>query len=568
MYKDLSKTIILSFFLLLGSSMMLTAQNKGKKYDIVIYGGTSSGVVAAIQSSRMGNSVLLLEPTQRIGGLTTGGLGATDIGNKKAIGGISREFYENIYKYYEDPANWRWQKKSNYKQGRNDEVEDAMWTFEPSAALEVYNDMMAKENIDLVYEKKLDRQNGVVKEGKEIKSIEMEDGTIYKGKMFIDATYEGDLMAAASVSYTVGREPSDKYGESLNGVQLYPDGLPDDIDPIKVDYFSRKSRNRHQFPDGVDPYKIPEDPQSGLLWGISQDPLQPIGTGDDKAQAYNTRITLTDHPDNQMPITKPEGYDPEKYELLVRLFDAQPQLRDINDYFIWTPMPNKKTDINNRGAFSTDMIGMNYSWPEASYEQRKEILNEHVSYIKGLLYFYKSDPRVPKKLKEFVSSWGYPQDEYLKDDHFSPQLYVREGRRMISEYVMNQNNVVGNEVAQDPIGMAAYGMDSHHIQRVVVNGMVKNEGDIQVHDFDPYPISYRSITPKESEVTNLLVPVSVSASHIAFGSIRMEPVFMVLGQSAAIAASLAIDKGGHVQDLEYKDLRKALLKNEQRLEWD
>jgi hypothetical protein len=360
MYKKAFKTIVtLALPLLLSSSgTSLTAQNKEKEYDIIIYGGTSAGIAAAIQDSRMGKSVVLIEPTQRIGGLTTGGLGATDIGNKEAIGGISREFYENIYKYYEDPTNWEWQKSSNYEQGRNEEGEDAMWTFEPSAALDVYKDMMAKEDIDLVYGERLNREDGVVMNGKEIESIEMEDGSIYRGKMFIDATYEGDLLAAAGVEYTVGREPSHKYGESLNGVQLFPEGLPEDVEPIKVDYFTRSNRGRHQFPDGVDPYKVPEDPESGLLWGISEDSLQPIGTGDKKVQAYNIRLALTDHPENRVPITEPVDYNPEKYELLVRLFEAQPESREINDYFIWSRMPNRKTDINNGGAFSTDMIGM------------------------------------------------------------------------------------------------------------------------------------------------------------------------------------------------------------------
>ncbi len=567
MYRNFFK-IIFALFLLLSWNAPLTAQKEAKKFDIVIYGGTSAGIVAAIQSSRMGKSVALIEPTQRIGGLTTGGLGATDIGNKEAIGGISREFYQNIKKYYDDSSTWKWQEKSTYQQGRNKEGEDAMWTFEPSAALEVYKDMMDKENIHLVYGERLDRQNGIIKDGQEIKSIEMEDGTIYDGKMFIDATYEGDLMAAAGVDYTVGRESENKYGESLNGVQLYPDGFPDDIDPIKVDYFSRSNRGMHQFPDGVDPYKTPGDPTSGLLWGISDDSLKPLGTGDDKVQAYNFRMTLTDHPDNMIPITKPHGYDPQKYELLVRFFEAQPHIRDISGYFIWSRMPNRKTDVNNGGAFSTDMIGMNYKWPEASYEERREIMDDHVSYTQGLLYFYKTDPRVPKALSEFISSWGYPKDEYLEDNHFSPQLYVREGRRMISDYVMTQKNVVGNKIVKDAIGMAAYGMDSHHIQRIVVNGMVKNEGDIQVHDFDPYPISYGSITPKESEVTNLLVPVALSASHIAFGSIRMEPVFMVLGQSAALAGSVAIDQKINVQDVKYEELEKVLLRNNQRLKWN
>lgn len=539
------------------------------KYDIIVYGGTSAGITAAIQSSRMGNTVLLIEPQYRIGGLTAGGLGATDIGNKEAIGGISREFYQNIRKYYQNPSHWKWQQRSQYMdvQGRTGEGEDAMWTFEPSAAMEVYADMMDEENIDLVYGQRLNRNGGVKKSGTKITSIVMESGATYEGKMFIDATYEGDLMAASGVEYTVGREPSDQYGESLNGVQLYPDGLPDDVDPVKVDYFSRIPRNRHQFPDGVDPYKMAGNPQSGMCWGISPGTLRPVGTEDQHVQAYNIRLTLTDHPKNKIPITRPVDYDPARYELLARLFDAQPDLRDINDYFIWTLMPNRKTDVNNRGAFSTDWIGMVDRWPQATYRQREKMYEELVSYTKGLLYFYVSDPRVPDKLSEFVSSWGYPKDEYIKNNHFTPQVYIREGRRMISEYVMTQDNVVGNKTAQDAIGLAAYGMDSHHCQRIIVDEMVKNEGDVQVHGSPPYPISYRSITPKKDECTNLLVPVALSASHIAFGSIRMEPVFMILGQSAAMAASLSIGQKINVQDLEYKKLKKVLLQNKQRLEW-
>lgn len=572
MYLLAHRYLILNFLVLITLSIIgcnINAKDKNKSsYDIVVYGGTSAGVTAAIQSSRMGKSILLIEPTQRLGGLTSGGLGATDIGNKDAIGGISREFYQNVHKYYMNSSNWKGQKKSEYiggEQGRTDEREDAMWTFEPSAALKVYKDMIDLEKIDLIYGERLDEEGGVIKENRTITQIVMESGATYEGKVFIDATYEGDLMASAGVSYAVGRESSNTYSESLNGVQLYPEGLPDDIDPVKVDYFSRVSRNRHQFPNGVDPYIEKGNPESGLLWGISSDTLQSNGTGDDKAQAYNFRMTLTNNSENRIPITRPTGYDSTRYELLVRLFEAQPDLRAINDYFIWTRMPNNKTDVNNRGGFSTDMIGMNHDYPEANYEKRQEIIEDHEAYTKGLLYFYKTDPRVPSELQEFISEWGYPKDEFIKNDHFTPQLYIREARRMVGEYVMTQNNVVGSKVAQDSIGMAAYGMDSHHIQRVVEDGMVQNEGDIQVHNFPPYPISYRSLTPKAEEAKNLLVPVALSATHIAFGSIRMEPVFMVLGQSAATAASIAIDNQVDVQEVNYQKLKRQLQKDKQRL---
>jgi hypothetical protein len=516
-------------------------------YDVVIYGGTSAGIAAAIQSARMGKTVLLIEPSQRIGGLTTGGLGQTDIGNKVAIGGIAREFYQNIRKYYEDTARWKWQKKEEYADGgqtRTAEGEDAMWTFEPSAALEVYKAMLAAENMKLVYGQRLNRKDGVTKNGSSITRIEMESGTAYSGRMFIDATYEGDLMAAAGVKYFVGREANSVYGETFNGVQL---------------------QDGHQFPEGVDPYVKPGDPKSGLLWGISENKLAEKGGGDDLVQAYNFRICLTDDEANRIPITEPENFDPAKYELLVRLFEAQPDKRGLNDYFIWSAMPNDKTDINNRGGFSTDMINMSHAYAEAGYEEREAIVKAHKDYTRGLLYFYISDPRVPKALQEAVLRWGYPKDEYTDTDNWSPQLYVREARRMIGGYVMTQVNCVGKEVVNDPVGLAAYTMDSHNCQRIVVNGQVRNEGNVEVGGFPPYPISYRSIVPKKNEAGNLLVPVCLSASHIAFGSIRMEPVFMVLGQSAAIAASLAIDQDLNVQDVRYEDLKKVLVENKQRL---
>ncbi len=524
------------------------------QHDIVIYGATSGGIAAAIQSSRLGKSVLLIEPTQRIGGLTTGGLGQTDIGNKQAIGGISREFYQNIRKYYDNPSRWQWQKRSEYVDGgqtRTQAGEDAMWTFEPSAALAVYEQMIADETIELVRGAQLDRENGVKKEGTRITQITTEGGNTYAGKMFIDATYEGDLMAAAGAAYFVGREANDVYGETYNGVQLL-DG--------------------HQFPDGIDPYVTPGNPNSGLLWGISEGELDKQGNGDTLVQAYNFRICLTDEKENQVPITKPDNYDATRYELLARLFVAQPTKQDINQYFIWSSMPNDKTDINNRGGFSTDMVNWSHTYPEASYAEREAIIKAHEDYTKGLLYFYASDSRVPTELRQEVQRWGYPKDEYEANGHWSPQLYVREARRMIGEQVMTQAHCVGEETAEDPIGMAAYTMDSHNCQRIVVEKsgatMVKNEGNVEVGGFPPYPISYRSIVPKQSEATNLLVPVCLSASHIAFGSIRMEPVFMVLGQSAASAAALAIDNDQAVQSVNYPDLRKQLEIDQQVLKHD
>ncbi|WP_416866125.1 MAG: FAD-dependent oxidoreductase [Imperialibacter sp.] len=542
--KNIILLLALVFTLSCSSS---TSEEQSSGYDIVVYGGTSGGIAAAVQASRMGKKVLLIEPSNHIGGLTTGGLGQTDIGNKQAIGGIAREFYTNIRTHYNDPANWKWQEPSAYMDGgqtRTVEGEPTMWTFEPSAAMKVYEQMIAKEEIELVINKKLNRESGVTMNGASISQIEMQDGTVYTGKVFIDATYEGDLMAAAGVSYHVGREANNVYNETYNGVQLL-DG--------------------HQFPEGIDPYVKKGDPTSGLLWGITDDELKEQGSGDDLVQTYNFRICLTTNQDNMVPITEPDNYDPARYELLLRLLEALPDRRKLNNHFIWSHMANEKTDINNRGAFSTDMIGMSHAYPEASYGEREAIVKEHEDYTKGLLYFYASDPRVPSELREEMKTWGYPKDEYTNNGNWSPQLYVREVRRMIGEYVMTQANCVGEEVISDPVGLAAYTMDSHNCQRIVVDGMVKNEGNVEVGGFPPYPISYRSIVPKKDQATNLLVPVALSASHIAFGSIRMEPVFMVLGQSAATAAALAIDNSQTVQAVNYDALKKQMLEDGQRL---
>ena len=352
-------------------------------------------------------------------------------------------------------------------------------------------------------------------------------------------------MARSGVSYTVGREANESYGETLNGVELM---------------------TRHQFPDGIDPYREPGKPESGLLWGISDAALKQNGTGDSMVQAYNYRICLTDRPDNMIPIGRPADYDSTRYELLLRLMAACPDKLSLNDWFIWSRMPGGKTDINNRGGFSTDMIGMNHLYPEASYELRDSIIEAHTSYTKGLLYFFGHDSRVPALLRAKMQLWGYPKDEYVRTGHWTPQLYIRESRRMIGEYVATQADCEGRAVPFDGVAMAAYQMDSHNCQRIVIhkNGsaMVKNEGNVEVGGGLPYPISYRSLTPHRSECTNLLVPVCLSASHIAYGSIRMEPVFMVLGQVAALSCAEAIHKENcDVQDVDSRAINVLIDEN-------
>jgi hypothetical protein len=556
--------LILSTFLI---QNLCIAQNI-QFYDVVIYGGTSAGVSAAIQASRMGKKVILIEPFKRIGGLTTGGLGKTDIGNKQAIGGLSREFYQNIKKYYLKPENWIYQQRESYRGvGYNTFEEDAMWAFEPSAALKVYHEMLEKEpNIRIVYQQRLNRKTGVKKEGQVIKSIQMETGQIYQGKMFMDCTYEGDLMAASGVSYTVGREANSQYGESLNGVQA---------NNVSLTLHKKISRNsmHHNFIEGVSPYLVKDNPKSGLLPFVNPGKPGIDGQADHKIQAYCYRMTLTDHPDNRIPFKKPIGYKEIEYELLFRNYEAaKGEISKMYDYgdplvpWINSEMPNRKTDTNNQKGFSTDFVGQNYLYPEASYEDRLKIASLHKKYQKGLMWTLAYHPRIPKQVRDVVSKWGMCQDEFSQDEGWTDQLYIREARRLVSDYVMTQRDCEALAVAQDVIGLGAYQMDSHPIQRYVdLNGYVKNEGNVEAHVDAPFPISYKSIIPKKSEVTNLFIPVCLSSSHIAYGSIRMEPVFMVLGQSAAIAASIAIDKNCQTHEVPYQELREALIKNHQIL---
>ncbi|MEX2566017.1 MAG: FAD-dependent oxidoreductase [Cyclobacteriaceae bacterium] len=563
---------LLAFCFLFTVLAMHPARGQNESFDIVIYGGTSAGVAAAIQSSRMGKSVILIEPSYHVGGLTTGGLGATDIGNKQAIGGISREFYQNIKAYYDQPQHWQWQERGEYfnrpGQGRSVEGEETMWTFEPSAAKAVYEQMMDKENITLVTEKRLDRSNGVRSQNNRITSITMESGETYTGKMFMDATYEGDLLAAAGVTYTTGREHNSEYGETLNGVQA---------NYYNVTLKNNISRNaiHHNFIPGVDPYVEKGNPSSGLLPFIIEGGPGIDGTGDDKLQAYCFRMTLTDHPDNRISFEKPENYKELEYELLFRNYEAATgPLEEMYHYgdplvpWINTPMPNRKTDTNNQKGFSTDFVGQNHDFPEASYEEREAIAQRHLDYQQGLMWTLAYHPRIPKKVRDVVSQWGMAKDEFIERDGWTPQLYVREARRMLSDYVVTQRDCEGLEPrVEDVVGLAAYGMDSHMVQRYVDhNGYVQNEGNFEARVPDPYPIPYRAIVPKKGEKENLLVPVCVSSTHVAFGSIRMEPVFMVLGQSAATAASLAIDHNVAVQDLDYNLLGAQLKEDQQILE--
>jgi hypothetical protein len=520
--------------------------------DVVIYGGTSASVIAAVEVAQSGKSVIMVSPDIHLGGLTAGGLGWTDTGKKETIGGLARNFYHRVYNHYQQDEAWKWMKKEEYgNTGQGTPAIDGdmrtMWIFEPHIAEQVFEELVQENNIELYRDEWLDRENGVEKTDGRITSITTLSGKTFKGKMFMDATYEGDLLASAGVSYHVGREGNDVYDEEWNGVQT---GV---------------YHHHHHFKavdEPIDPYWIPGDPTSGLLPRISSEHPGEKGEGDHRVQAYCFRTCMTNHPENRVPFPKPEGYDSTQYELLVRIFDA-----GWRRWFgKFDAIPNRKTDTNNHGPFSSDNIGMNYDYPEASYERRKEIIKEHETYQKGLLWFVANDPRVPEEIQTEMQKWGLAKDEFTDNGNWPHQIYVREARRMIGHFVMTENELLKRRPTPESVGMGSYTIDSHNVQRYVdENGHVHNEGDIGVPLPGPYEIAYGALVPKKEECQNLLVPVCASASHIAFGSIRMEPVFMILGQSAAVAACMAIDENIAVQDVEYEKLKNLLLEKGQVL---
>lgn len=532
------------------ASVSLTAcAQEPQTYDLVVYGGTSAGVIAAVQAKRMGKTAVVVGPDKHLGGLSSGGLGYTDSGWKETIGGLSRDFYHRLWKHYQEPGAWKWQKKEEFgNRGQGTPALDGenrtMWVFEPHAAEGVFEGLVKEFEIPVVRGEFLDREKGVKKEGERIASITMLSGKTFRGRMFVDATYEGDLMAAAGVSYTVGRESNDTHGETLNGVQV------------------GHSRS-HRFVKRVDPYVKPGDPKSGLVWGVHGDDPGKDGTADKRVQAYCYRMCMSNVPANSAAFPKPADYDEAKYELLLRNFEAGdlrfPMKPDL--------LPNGKTDTNNNHAFSTDAIGLNYDYPEASYKEREEILAAHVSYQQGLMWTLANHPRVPQEIRDEMAKWGLAKDEFVDNGSWPHQIYVREARRMVSDYVQSEQDCRRLRVCEDSVGLGSYNMDSHNVQRYVTpDGAAQNEGDVQVGPGGSYAISYRAIVPKKGEAANLLVPVCLSSSHIAYGSIRMEPVFMILGQSAATAAVMAIDGDIAVQEVEYAKLRERLVKEGQVLD--
>jgi hypothetical protein len=493
-----------------------------QEFDVVVYGATPGGVMAAVSAARQGLSVALLEPTAHLGGMATGGLSGTDVTLYEVIGGLPLEFYWRAGQYYEMDRHGQ----------------QIAWCPEPHVALNIMKQMLEASHVTVLLRHRLVEKTGVIKSGPRITEISLENGASFKAKVFIDATYEGDLMAQAGVSYTWGREGISQYGEPLAGV--------------------RAATPKHQFKVNLSPY----DSNGKLLPEICAGPLGTPGSADQKVQSYAFRFCFSPDPANQTPFPRPEGYNPERYELLARLLKARAEQEDhapeLRSVLLIRPLPNHKADMNNMGPFSTDFIGGSWAYPEASYAEREKIWQAHYDYTAGFLYFLAHDPQVPKSLQNELNQWGLAKDEFVDSANWPPQLYVREARRMIGEYVMTQKDIQTEVLKPDHVGLGSYTIDSHNIQRVVSKeGFVTNEGDTEV-PAQPYQIPYRILVPKHQEVQNLLVPVCVSASHVAYGTLRMEPQYMIMGQAAGVAAKLAITNHQAVQDIDTVELAKRL----------
>jgi hypothetical protein len=498
---------------------------QSRRYDIVVYGDSSGAAIAAISAKREGRSVIWINPTTFAGGMSASGLGATDfLGQRNTFGGIASEFYDGVAKAY----------GTHYVR-----------SFEPHVGKQVFQRMIADSGVTVVYNEQLDRSSGkgVTLEGKRITAITTLNHKTYHGQMFIDATYVGDLMAAAGVTYTVGREPESQYGEDLAGVRR------GDTKP-RVHY---GQGDKDHFVKEVDAYVKPGDPSSGLLPHVHRVEGIQNGQGDRGIQAYNYRVCLTSDPKLRLPIEKPAGYREIDHELLLRNFEAG----DHRMPALIEPLAGdrKKVDWNNMHAVGSDYPGANWDYPEASYERRREIERAHETYIRGFLWTMANHPRVPEAIRRTTAAYGLPKDEFTDNGGWPWMIYIREARRMVGDYVMNQLDCEGKRTAPDPVALGSFGMDSHVVQHYVTEtGKAQNDGTIWRVPPKPYGISYRSIVPRRGECENLFSPICLSTSHVAHGSIRMEPVFMALSQSAAIAAGLAIDQHLSVQEVPYSEL--------------
>ena len=530
--------------------------------DVCVYGGTSGGVIAAVQAARMGKTVVIAEPGRHLGGMTAGGLSAVDIGDPRTVGGITREYFTRLTKTY--GVKLEWNKPFDTKGGGP--ATGGAFSIEPHAAEELFKAITQEKKIPVYFGARVAR---VKKDAARITEFVTEDGTVFRAKMFIDTTYEGDLMAKAGVAYTLQREGNAKYREHYNGVYYDAKYQP------RTNHLKPRLNGRTPTGQGawdrdlpLDPFVIPGDSKSGLLPLLQAGELGKPGDAAPGVQAYCFRLCLTTNA-NRIPITAPKNYDPKQYELVARFIagcEAMGDEMDLRWFSKHDPLPNGKWDFNT-ATFGANLPGASWEWPEATYQRRDEIAKEHENYHRGLLHFLATDPRVPEKVRNDMKRFGLPRDEFADNAGWPHQLYVREGRRMVSDFVMTEHHIVGEEIAPHSVGLGSYGIDTHEIRRVVKDGVVTREGKTSAGrgKAPPYPIGYGAIVPKAGECENLFVTFALSASHTAFSSIRMEPVFMVTSQSAATAAVIAINDNVSVQRVNQTKLHERLIADRQVL---
>ena len=534
--------------------------------DLCIYGGTSGGVVAAVQAGRMGRNVVIAEPGMHLGGMTSGGLSAVDIGDPRSIGGIAREYFTQLAATVGVTLAWDQAFKGD---GGGGPATGGAYAIEPHKAEQVFTDMAKEAGVKVHFGAQL---ASVEKDGARITELFMKNGDIFRAKVFIDTTYEGDLMAKAGVSYTLMREGNAKYGETLNGIHYTEKYRP------RTNHLKPGSHGRVPGGQGVwdrdfplDPYAVKGDPKSGLLPLINEGDPGKQGEPAPGVQAYCFRLCLSTNPANMIPITAPADYDPKRYEIVARFIEACLAIGDDMDLRWFSkhdPLPNNKWDFNT-ATFGGNLPGASHGWPEANYTDRQKIAKEHENYHRGLLHFLATDPRVPEKVRKDMQRFGLPKDEFTDNGGWPHQIYVRQARRMVSDFVMTENHTFGRQPVAKSVGLGSYGTDVHEIRRIVKDGVVIREGKIATgrDGAPPYAVGYDAIVPKRGECENLFVTFALSSSHVAFASIRMEPVFMCNSQSAAAAAVMALDSNQAVQDVDYEALKAVLIMHKQVLTW-
>ena len=512
--------------------------------DVCIYGGTSAGVIAAVQVAKMGGRVVLVEAGQHLGGMSVEGLGGTDIDNQPfrnspAVGGLALEFYRRISVQYGRSAAFEAMLAAGGKDTK-------LWRFEPHVAEAVWEAWVKEAGIPLLRGHRLKEVNGVTKDGTRLTALHFENGAEVRARVFIDATYEGDLLAFAGVSFAVGREGNAAYGETLNGI--------------------RTDTTHQQLDRAVDPHRTPGDPKSGVIFGVQDEPLGEHGAADDSIQGYCFRLCLTRDPANRLPIEKPADYDPAHYELQRRYLAAGGSITPPH-----AALPNGKTDPGTWHSLAGNFTGWNHRYPVASYAEREAMLRRSREYLQGLYWFMAHEAAVPAKLREAWAAWGLCRDEFTDNGGWPRAFYVRNGRRMIGDFVLTEAHLrrTNPEPVHDSVGLIWWPPDFHSARRLAREGRVWHEGAVfnvsKQPDWIPCGIPYRCLVPKARECTNLLSPTCPSSSYVAYGAYRIEFTFMAAVQAAATAAMLSLETGSPVQQVAYDKLHRRLLADGQVL---